>query len=135
MKAINTISHPLILIIAFSLILISGQHLGGVYLLYILLALPQGSIHAVLAVSGICILIFSNYKYKGSFTYLIEPLLNIAGVILLILSLFFFFQRDSRHYNDSTFYQLFPQVSLAVFVILAIIFLINNLVKIRQVAT
>ena len=135
MKAINIISHPLILIIAFSLIIISGQHLGGVYLLYILLALPHAGIHAVLAVSGICILIFSNYKFKRSFTYLIEPLLNIGGVILLILSLFFFFLSDSSQYNDSTFYQLFPQISLAVFAILAIIFLINNLIKIRQVAT
>jgi len=91
MKAINYITHSTVLIISFMLVLISGQQFGGFYLLYIMLALPHGGLHAILAVMGIAVLIFSNYKYKRQFSYLIEPLLNITGAALLFLSLFLFF--------------------------------------------
>ena len=39
MKKIKIITHPVTLILCFFLILISGEHLGGFYLLYILLGL------------------------------------------------------------------------------------------------
>jgi hypothetical protein len=38
MKAYQIITHPYTLIASFCLILISGQHWGGFYLLYLLLA-------------------------------------------------------------------------------------------------
>ncbi len=131
MKAIKIISHPATIIICFLSILISGQHLGGFYLLYILLGLPHGAIYSILAFTGVAILIFSNYKYKREFNYLMEPLLNIAGVIMLILSLIIFFIKDKEHYNYSTFYQTVPQIIMVVFVLLTFSFLIYNLLKLR----
>ena len=131
MKAIKIITHPLSLIISFLLILISGEHLGAFYLLYILLALPHGGIHSLLAVAGIAIILFCNYKYKMDFKYLIEPLLNILGATLLILSISLFFYNDKDHYNYSTFYQILPMISLVVFALLITGFLIKNILKLR----
>jgi len=135
MKAIKLITHPVTLIICFSLVLISGEHIGGFYLLYILLGLPHGAIHSVLALGGIAILLFSNYKYKRIFTFLIEPFLNITGVVLLSLSLFLFFYKDDQHYNYSTFNQTVPLITIAVFVLLIVSFFVSNVLKIKQVAT
>ena len=134
MKPIKIISHPLILITAFSFILISGEHLGGFYLLHILLGLSHGAIHSVLAVAGIGIICFSYYRYKREFTYLIGPVLDIAGAMLMMLSLFLFFYRDKSQYNYSTFYQLVPQITLAVFMIVMFCFLITSVIRIRQVS-
>jgi hypothetical protein len=135
MKAIKFITHPVTLIICFSFVLISGEHLGGFYLLYILLGLPHGAIHSLLAVGGISLLLFCNMKFKREFNQLAEPVLNIIGVLLLSSSLFLFFYRDSDHYNYATFYQTVPQISLAVFAVLIVSFLINNLYKLRHAAT
>ena len=134
MKTIKIISHPITLIICFSLVLISGEHLGGFYLLYILLGLPHAAIHSLLAVGGITILLFANYKYKREFSYLIEPILNITGVIFLSLSLILFFYNDKSQYNYSTFYQTIPQLSLVLFGIVIVSFLINNFLKLRKAA-
>lgn len=134
MKAINIITHPVTLIICFLLVMVSGQHFGGFYLLYILLALPHGSVHSVLAVAGITILLFSNYKYKRQFSFKIEPLLNITGVLMLLFSLYLFFYNDKGHYNYGTFYQIVPIISLVGFVLMCVVFSINNLGKLfRQV--
>jgi len=123
------------LIICFLLILISGEHLGGFYLLYILLGLPHGAIHSILAVIGVALLLFSNHRYQREFKYLTEPFLNIVGVILLALSLILFFFKDSHHYNYSTFYQTMPQISIGVFALLIVSFLVSNLIKLRHAMT
>ena len=137
MKKIKIITQPVTLIICFLLILISGEHLGGFYLLYILLGLPHGEIHSVLAAAGIGILIFNQIKYKNESNYLVAPLLNISGLLLLILSLFLFFHNDRNHYNYSTFYQTVPLIIFGLFNLLAIVFLLTNLskIKLRQIAT
>src|SRR6218665_639932 len=60
MKIIKWISHPVVVCFTFCMIFVSGDHFGGVYLLYILMALPQGGLHAILAISGISILAGQN---------------------------------------------------------------------------
>ena len=128
MKTIKIISHPITLITCFLLVLISGQHLGGFYLLYILLGLPHGAIHSILAMAGILVVLFSNNKYKRKFNYLIEPILNMAGVLMLSLSLLFFFINDKEQYNYSTFNQTVPLLSLIVFGIVALSFSLSNFI-------
>jgi membrane-bound ClpP family serine protease len=127
MKAIRIITHPYTTIISFCMIMISGQHLGGFYLLYLLLALPHGGIHALLALFGVMLLLISYNKYKRKKLYLIENIINVIGIILLILSLYLFFYNDKEHYNYSTFYQLLPQITLIIFSIIAVVFLFDNL--------
>ncbi|MEO6729817.1 MAG: hypothetical protein ABIN01_01275 [Ferruginibacter sp.] len=135
MKAIKILSHPFVLVICFLMILISGQHLGGFYLLYILLGLSHGAIHSLLAIAGVGVLLFSNYKYKRAFVYLIEPILNISGVILLSLSLFLFFYNDKQQYNYSTLYQTVPLITIAIFVMSVATFVSINLKKLQRTVT
>ena len=127
MKAIKLITHPAILIISFLFILISGEHWGGFYLLYLLFALPYAGVHALLAVCGLLILVFSYIKYSRTKKSIIEPVLNIIGSGCLVLSLYLFFHQDKKGYNNGTFEQLVPQITLTLFCLLTIAFVINNL--------
>ena len=137
MKLIQIITHPLFLVISFLFTLINGQHVEGFFFFYILIALPHGSMHSILAVLGIGLLIFNYAKYKNKFNYQIEPILNISGALLLISSLFSFFYNDVDHYNYGTFYETVPLVILILFLLVELIFLIKNFIKIssRIVAT
>lgn len=126
MKIIKIITNPYLLILSFILILISGESFGGFYLLYILLALPHGGIHAILAVLGIGMLLFGFHKYKRQRIYRIESIFNIIGALLLFFSIFFFFYNDEG-YNDATFQQVMPLVSIAIFSLLLISFLAFNI--------
>lgn len=122
----NIITHPYIVIISFFIIMISGQHLGGFYLLYLLLALPHGGMHSLLALFGIVLLLISYNKYKRKKIYLIESIINMVAIVLLILSLFSFFYNDKEHYNFGTFYQIVPQITLVAFSVIALTFLLDN---------
>ena len=130
MKFIQFITHPLFLITYFLLIIISGESFGGFYCFYLALALPHGGIHSILALLGMGILIFSYAKYKNNFNYQIEPILNIAGALLLLSSLFSFFYNDVDRYNYGTFYETVPLTILIVFILVELTFLIKNFTKI-----
>jgi len=114
MKLLKLISHPVLVCITFSVILISGDHFGGVYLLYLLMALPHGGPHAVLAFIGAAVILITYGRYRRQSRYLVDPLLNILGVFLLYASLWVFFFRSWEE-NDGTFDQAVPIISLAVF--------------------
>ncbi len=129
MKAIKIITHPVLLIISFLFILISGQHFGGFYLLYLLMALPHLSLHALLAMTGIILLLFSYIRFGRQNKYIIEPVINIIGSACLVFSLYLFFNNDKKGYNDGTFEQLVPQVTLVLFGLLTIAFVLKNLIR------
>jgi hypothetical protein len=133
MKAIKFITHPYTLITSFLMILISGEHWGGFYLLYILLGLPYGAVHSLLAFFGVIILVLIQNKYKGVKVHLFKYIANIVGLSLLILSLFLFFYRDKSHYNIATFYQTVPQFMLCIFTIIAISFSVDNVASVIKV--
>jgi hypothetical protein len=132
MKAMKIITHPYTLIISFFAILISGQNLGGFYLLYLLLALPPAGLHSILAFLGVVLLLVNHYKYKRNNNFFLRNVINIGGLALLILSLFLFFYNDKQHYNYGTFYQAVPLVTLIIFATLALIFLGNNLTSLLK---
>jgi hypothetical protein len=130
MKAIKIITHPILLIISFLFILISGQHFGGFYLFYLLMALPHLGLHAVLALSGILLLIFSYLKFGRHGKNITAIIFNFIGAGCLVLSLIRFFYNDKQGYNNGTFEQLMPQVTLVLFGLLTIAFVINNIINI-----
>ena len=132
MKAIKILSHPHILIVSFLLVLISGEHFGGFYLLYLMLGLPHWGLHSIAAFLGIALLVFSYMKYKGRGVFLIAPVLNMIGSLLLIASLFLFFYNDREHYNYGTFYQVVPMVMLVVFSLLSVAFLVDNVIDLTS---
>jgi hypothetical protein len=126
MKAIKIITHPAVLIISFLFILISGEDWGGFYLTYLLLALPHAGIHALLAVAGLLILASSRLKFKDAKKQVIEPLLNITGAVCLVLSLYVFFHNDRSGYNNGTFEQFLPLITVLLFGLITIGFVVFN---------
>lgn len=127
MKALKVLTHPLSLVICFLLIMISGEHLGGFYLLYLLLALPHGSLYSLLGISGALILLVNYYGMKKVLSRYFFIFINIAGSFLLAWSLYTFFKNDTGHYNYGTFSQAVPIITLTLFGIVFISFFINNL--------
>src|SRR5215203_3813986 len=97
MKAIKIITHPYLLIIDLLMILISGEHLGGFYILYLILALPIGAIHSVLAMLGIGLLLLSHHRFQVEDKPSAKSALNIIGCLLLLLSIYLFFLNDREH--------------------------------------
>jgi vacuolar-type H+-ATPase subunit I/STV1 len=129
MKVIKILTHPYLLIISFLFIMISGEHLGGFYMLYLLLALPHGGIHALLAVAGIAILLVSHHYSRKVQRSVIGAIINLIGLACLVLSLVLFFYNDKAGYNNGTFEQFVPQVTLVVFGILATAFIIRSFTR------
>jgi TRAP-type uncharacterized transport system fused permease subunit len=127
MKVFKILSHPYTLIICFLMILISGEHLGGFYILYLLLALPHGAIHSILALAGIGVLLFTFYRFQRKKVHRAEILLNVLGLALLFLSIYLFFANDKQHYNFGTFEQVVPVSTLFFTGVIATLFLTDNL--------
>jgi len=125
MKLFKILSHPYTLIISFLFILISGQHLGGFYALYILLGLTQGVLHSVLGFFGIVVLLISYHIASKQKSYL-QHGLNILGVAMLFASIFYFFKNDTQRYNWGTFEEGLPLFTIVFTGFIAICFLIGS---------
>ena len=127
MKPFRVLSHPYTLIICFLLIIISGENWGGFYLLYILMALPFGALHALLAIAGIASLVIGYHGFQKKLSVL--KILNLVGVMFLLASLFYFFWADKHHYNYGTFQETVPLLTLIITAIIAVCFLIGTFLK------
>lgn len=132
MKIIKWISHPIIVCFAFLMILVSGDHFGGVYLLYVLMALPQGGLHSILAFCGIALLAINYARYRRQSLYLLDPLLNIIGVFMLYASLWIFFFRSWEE-NDNTFGQTIPISTVILYVVCSLALLLYSLLQFQRV--
>ena len=126
MKLFKILSHPYTLIISFLMILISGQHLGGFYMFYILLALPHGGVHSLFALAGIIILLINYNQHDNEKRSNIKMLLNLSGLAFLLVSIVLFFLNDRQHYNWDTFQQIIPISTLLLFIVIASCFLLKT---------
>ncbi|NTS41945.1 hypothetical protein HRG84_13595 [Flavisolibacter sp. BT320] len=125
MKLFKILSHPYTLILSFLFILISGQHLGGFYVMYIFLGLTHGVVHSVLGFLGMIVLAATHHS-AWSRTSPLRQILNVTGVGLLFVSLYLFFMNDKQHYNWGTFYESIPLATLFFTGFIALCFLIGN---------
>lgn len=132
MKIISILGYPLTIISCFFLLLISGRAFGGPYIIYLVLGLPHGAAYSLFAVFGILSLCITMYITRPNQYYWIKSALMIAGIILLGLSLFVFFQRDRMRYNYETFEQTVPVISFVLFGIASLCGLINSLIQIAK---
>jgi hypothetical protein len=125
MKALKFIGHPVLLICMFLLLIIEGENFGGLYLMYLLLALPHGMPYALAAAVGIgMILIAFNLKNLG--TRVASPWLYMTGFLLMHASLFLFFREGNQF---ATFHLLVPSITFVLFGIISISFLLNIALK------
>lgn len=117
----KVIEHPLFIILLFSGIVISGEQMGGFYLLYILLGLPHFVIHSILGIIGIVCLLYSYYNKKAKIYFL-----HIIGACFMISSLIYFFLQTEGSYNYNTFHEILPLATLTVFGGCLIFFIYHN---------
>lgn len=122
MKTIRIFTHPYTLIVSFCTILISGEHIGGFYFMYILLGLTDRALHSILAIVGTVLIIISHVKLQRP----VKFISNLIALAIMILSIFVFFYQDKENYNIETFYQVVPLVMMGFFFIVSIAFAINN---------
>jgi hypothetical protein len=91
--------------------------------MYILLGLPFGAGHSLLAVAGIIVLLVSHFRSKNG--NIVAGLFNILGVLLLFGSIYYFFWADKRHYNYASFQDMVPMLSMILTALMAICFLVG----------
>ena len=121
MKTVKKIlTHPLLIILIFCGIIISGEQMGGFYLLYILLGLPHFVVHSVLGIVGIICLLLTYYAKQT------RGLLSVIGAVCMIASLLYFFLQPNGRYNYNTFSEPLPLLTLIVFGALIVFFLVSN---------
>lgn len=131
MKFFKILSHPYTFIFSFLFIVISGEHLGGFYALYILLGLLPGVIHSLLGFFGILILVLG-YQLPRTTKAYIKQCLSIVGAGMMFTSIYLFFKNDTAHYNWGTFEQSIPVATLVLFGLLGLCFLIGTVLKPRS---
>lgn len=132
MKVINILTHPIVLIASFLLIIISGRAFGGFYFFYLTVGLAGGHIHSLLGFAGAIGLVLSNQVKQNSI--MLKYTIRILSALLLAGSIYAFFTNDRDHYNFGTFYQTVPQVMLALFAFVWIAFLLKQVVLFIRVA-
>ncbi|MEI6949638.1 hypothetical protein V9K67_20795 [Paraflavisolibacter sp. H34] len=115
MKVMNKLGTPVVNILTFSFIMISGEAFGGPYAMYLLGALPHGINYSMLGMGGILCLLISQIFFNGEKKHWMKPALQIMGILLAILSLYIFFAQDRRQYNYATFVQTVPLLTLFFF--------------------
>jgi len=115
-------THPLFIILLFCGITVSGEQIGGFYLFYILLGLPHFALHAVLGILGIACLMFTYYNKT-----IIVSLLRVLGATFMIASLLYFFMQRNGSYNYNTLHEAFPLITLIVFTIVIVVFILTNI--------
>ena len=128
MKLFRILSHPYLLLFCFSFMVISGESMGGFYILYILMGLLHGVLQSLLGFYGMLLLLIAHHLPLKQNVF-IRQVLNVAGVFLMAASVFFFFRNDTAHYNWATFEQSFPLFTLALTSIIAVCFLIGSFGK------
>lgn len=131
MKAIKFFGHPVMTICLFLVILISGESIGGVYLFYLLLALPHGLIHSILAIAGIILLLVSFNRVKNVAS-MAKIYMNITGILLLGFSIFYFFYNDKGHYNYGSFSSTPFWITFSLFAISALCLLSLTVINLKS---
>lgn len=124
MKLFHILSHPYTLITCFSFMIISGQSMGGFFIMYILLGLLHGVLHSLLGFYGILLLVIGHHLSLKRNVF-IKQGIKLAGLSLMFASVFFFFSNDSAHYNWPTFSQGLPMFTLVFTAFIAVCFLLG----------
>lgn len=126
-KSLSVIFNPVIVVILFCCILISGKSNGGLYIWYIFLGLAHAAIHSLLGAAGIVLVMFGNLP-KKTFT---KGIFNITGGLLMVASLAYFFMQPGGSYNWQTFLLILPLFIILLFSLILFGFITKNINRIN----
>ncbi len=126
-KNLSVILNPVIVVILFCCIIISGKSNGGLYIWYILLGLSHGAVHSLLGAAGLLLVMLGNLP-KAPFT---KSAINIAGGLLMAISLGYFFMQPGGSYNWQTFQQPLPLFTMVIFTVIIVGFMMKTINRIN----
>lgn len=121
MQKINPATLRLLVSVSYCCIMISGMHIGGPWIAYLLITLftaafyPLSFAYAILGIGGLVIYLIRTYNFLGG-----AWLQRLIGLGAMWLSLIVFFMSEGGAYNYSTFQETVPLISLGLFVGLSI---------------
>ena len=121
MQKINPATLRLLVSVSYCCIMISGMHIGGPWIAYLLITLftaafyPLSFAYAILGIGGLVIYLIRTYNFLGG-----AWLQRLIGLSAMWLSLIVFFTSEGGAYNYSTFQETVPLISLWLFVGLSI---------------
>lgn len=126
MKLAQVLSHPVVQIISFCIILISGPYFGGPYGFYLFHAVQEGYAFAIVGVLAIIVTLLSAFVYR--------PTLQLSGTALMLASLAIYFTPPHGKNSYDGFVQVVPLITMALFVIIIILVVQRNILKLRRYA-
>jgi hypothetical protein len=97
------------------------MHVGGPWIAYLLITLftsvfyPLPFIYALLGIGGLVLYLIQPYRKLGGMY-----VQRIIGLAAMYVSLILFFTEEGGAYNDSTFREAVPLITLALFVLLSV---------------
>jgi len=113
MKWSNIITHPITQVFSFCIILISGPYIGGPYIFFLYHAAQEGIAFAIIGLLGITLCLASLVIYKSA--------LQLAGTLMMVLSLVIFFWSPRWHNSSGTFSEPLPLVTILLFIIISVL--------------
>ena len=131
MKVIKIIGHPVLLMSIFLLLIIEGENFGGIYLIYLLFALPHALPYAIFALLGLVSVCFGlglNILKQP----IVKSILYLLGITQMILSLILFFNKGNK---NETFHQAIPLISFLLFALITLCFIINAICILKRYRT
>ena len=123
MKAFNIMTHPILLSISFSFIIISGDKFNWFYLLGLLMGLMEMHIHSLMGIGSILLVLILPSVKTGEKS---KRVLNAIGAAGMVVSLSLFFINDERHYNWQTFSETSSLATLILFGLLWLLFMLRQ---------
>ena len=113
MKWRNIFTHPITQVFSFCIILISGSYFGGPYIFFLYHAAQEGIAFAITGLLGITLCLASLVIYKST--------LQLAGTLMMVLSLVIFFWSPRWHNSSGTFSEPVPLATILLFVIITVL--------------
>jgi multidrug transporter EmrE-like cation transporter len=113
MKWSNIFTHPITQVFSFCIILISGSYFGGPYIFFLYHAAQEGIAFAIIGLLGITLCLASLIIYKSA--------LQLAGTLMMVLSLVIFFWSPRWHNSSGTFSEPLPLVTILLFIIISVL--------------
>jgi hypothetical protein len=113
MKWSNIFTHPITQVFSFCIILISGSYIGGPYIFFLYHAAQEGIAFAIIGLLGITLCLASLVIYKSA--------LQLAGTLMMVLSLVIFFWSPRWHNSSGTFNEPLPLVTILLFIIISVL--------------
>ncbi len=108
----QVLSHPLLQVISFSIILVGSPYFGGPYIFFIYRALLEGYTFAIIGIIAILVTLLSLFLPAKGY-------MQLGGLALMIASLAVFFLSSQNFMNTSTLRELIPLLTFLFFVAVA----------------